>query len=95
MVSEHAAPLSRDLVEPPAALVRFLDPCAFDPSPLFEAIQQWIERIDVERELPAGSCVNELAQLVAVTRPRIEQREDQQLGRASFELAIERPRVDT
>jgi hypothetical protein len=47
----------------------------------------------MERELPAGSCVNELAQLVAMTRQRIEQREDQQLDRASFQPAIERARV--
>ena len=48
----------------------------------------------MKRELTAGAGVNQLAEVVAVARPGFEQREDQQLGRAALQLAIERPRVD-
>ena len=44
---------------------------------------------------PAGPDLDQLAELVAVARLRLEQREDQQLGGAFLELAIERARVDS
>src|ERR1700730_15710263 len=94
LLSKHAPPFSRDLVEPAAPLVGLLDPGAPDPSPLLEAIEQRIEGIDVERQVAARPCVDQLAQLVAVPGPGVEEREDEQLRRSAFQLAIERARVD-
>ena len=45
-------------------------------------------------ELTAGSDVNQLAQVVAVPGPRVEQREDEELRRTLLELAVERALVD-
>src|SRR4030095_6406606 len=75
-LGEHALPLGRYLVEPAAPFIRLLDPRPLDPSPLLETVQQWIERIDVERQLASRTRVDQLAQLVAVPRPHLEQREN-------------------
>src|SRR5688572_28314948 len=68
LLCEHAPAFGGELVEPAPALIRLLHPGALDPLPLLQAIEQWIERIDVEGELPVRPGVNELAQLVAVAR---------------------------
>src|SRR5687768_14786130 len=80
LLRKHAPPFGRDLVEAAAPLVGLFDPRALYPSTLLEAIEQGIERIDMERELAAGPRVDQLTQLVAMPRPRIEQREDEQLS---------------
>jgi hypothetical protein len=59
------------LVEPTAPLARVFDPGALDPSALLEAIEQWIKGIDVKRQLAAVPYVDQLAQLVAMTRVRV------------------------
>jgi hypothetical protein len=48
----------------------------------------------VEFQLPAGARVDLLAQVVAVPGLRVEDREDDQLRGAAFQLTIERPGVD-
>ena len=53
LLREHAPPFGGHLVEPAAPLVRLLHPGSLDPSALLEAVEQRIERIDMERELPA------------------------------------------
>jgi hypothetical protein len=52
LLGEDAPPLRRDLVEPSASLARFFNPRTLDPPTLLKAIQQGIERIDVEGQLP-------------------------------------------
>src|SRR5204862_8030744 len=81
-------------VETPAPLVWLFDPGAFDPATLLEAIEQRIQRIDVEGELAVGACVYQLAEFVAVARPRLEDRENEQLRGAALQFAIERAAVD-
>src|SRR3954466_10151798 len=58
LLCKHTSAFSRDVVEAAAALVRPFDPGTLDPSTFFEAIEQGIERIDVERELAAGPRVD-------------------------------------
>jgi hypothetical protein len=48
----------------------------------------------MERQLAARQRMNQLAELVAVPRSRVEQREDQQLGRPPLQLAVECAHVD-
>src|SRR5262245_37447042 len=67
----------------------FLDPPPQDPAALLEAIEQGIERGDAEFQDAARSRLDELAEVVAVTRLILEQRQDQELGAAVLELAIE------
>ena len=52
---EHAVTVRRELVEPAPPLAGLLDPGALDPATLLEPIEQRIQRIDVEREQPAGA----------------------------------------
>src|SRR5687768_12529525 len=95
LLGEHAATLGGDLVEASAPFVGLFDPGAPDPATLLQAIEQWIQGIDVERQLSVGSRVDQLAELVAVPGARLEQREDQQLRGSSLQLTVERPRVYT
>src|SRR5206468_5210121 len=75
-------------------LVRLFYPRALDPPTLLEAIEQRIQGIDVKPELAARPCVNQLAEVIAVPWPRIEQREDEQFRGSSLQLAVEGARVD-
>src|SRR5688572_6806027 len=94
LLRQHPSPFGRDPVEAPAAFGRLFDPAALDPATLLEAIEQGIQGIDVERQLPTRPYVDQLAQLVAVPGPRLEQRQDEQLRGPALQLAVERARVD-
>src|SRR5687767_11454134 len=91
---EHAAAVGRDLVEPAPPLAGLLDPGSLDPTSFLKPIQQRIQRIDVERQEPAGADVDQLAELVTMAGLRLQQGEDQQLGRTLLQFAVERARVD-
>jgi hypothetical protein len=73
----------------PAALALLLHPSAGDPAAALQAIEQRIEGSDLEDEVAVGSLLDHLAQLVAVARASLEQSEDDQLGAALLELAVE------
>src|SRR5687767_4208363 len=73
LLSQHEPPLRRDVVEAAASLFRLFDPGPLDPSTLLEPIQQWIERIEVKRDLAAGARVDQFTQLIAVAWSRVEQ----------------------
>src|SRR5215471_10914008 len=88
LLSEHTSSFSRNPVESPASFLGLLDPGTPDPSALLKTVKQWIEGIDVELELAAGTRVDEFAQLIAVPWPRIEQRKNEQLGGSPLQLAI-------
>src|SRR4051812_27695803 len=88
---QDVAPLRGQAVETAAPFARLLDPLAGDPAALLEAVEQRIERGDLELQPPAGSLFDQLADLVAMPRPRLDQRQDQQLGAALLELPVEHP----
>jgi hypothetical protein len=93
LLSEHAPALRRDFVEATASLFRLFNPGPLDPSTLLEAIQQWIEGIEVKRDLAAGARVDQFTQLISVAGPRVEQRKDEQLRGPPLQLTIERSGV--
>src|SRR5262245_2817569 len=84
----------REAVEAATALPRLLDPRALDPAALLEAIEQGVERVQMEDQPPAGLRVDQLAELVAVPWPGFEHRQEQQLSRALLELTVQRRQVD-
>ncbi len=49
----------------------------------------------MECQLPFRPRVDQFAQLIAVTRTRVEEREDEQLGRSALQFPIEGARVET
>src|SRR3954470_13509933 len=89
---EHLAPFCRQAIKAPAALAGLLDPSSRDPAALLQPAEQWVERGHLELQPPAGSLVDQLADLVAMPRASLDQREDQQLGAAFLHLAVEHPR---
>src|SRR5882762_626207 len=92
LCGEHVPAFGGQAVEAAPALARLLDPLARDPPALLEAIEEGIEGGDLELEAAAGACLDQLADLVAVARARLDERQDQQLGAAFLQLAIEHPR---
>src|SRR5213594_4463457 len=72
-----------------AALPRLLDPSPQDPAALLEAVEQRIQRGHAELEDATRPRLDQLAEVVAVPRLILEERENQQLGAALLELAIE------
>src|SRR5688572_20744656 len=74
LCAEHAATLGGDFVESAPPFAGLLDPGSLDPASFLEAIQQWIQRIDVERQEPARADVDQFAELVAMAGLRVEQR---------------------
>src|SRR5512134_3032346 len=68
---EHSVTVGRELVEPASPLAGLLDPGSLDPTSFLEPIQERIQRIDVERQEPAGADVDQLAELVAMAGLRL------------------------
>src|SRR3982751_6388312 len=89
---EHLAAFCRQPIKAPAALAGLLDPPSRDPAALLEPIEQRVERGHFELQPPAGSLLDQLADLVAMARASLDERQDQQLGAALLHLAIEHPR---
>src|SRR4029079_18764653 len=89
---EDLAPFDGQAVEAPPALAGFLDPPPGDPAALLEAVEQRIERRHLELEAAARALLDQLADFIAVPRPRLDQRQDQQLGAAFLQLPVEHPR---
>jgi len=95
------SPASGDLLVAWAdGFIRVFDPATGElqldsvtPAAFLEAIAQRVERVDMEGQLPLRARVNQLAELVAVARPRLQQRQDEELGGAALQLAIEGSRV--
>src|SRR5262245_35389351 len=76
LLREHASSLSCETVITAPALTFLLDPLTDDPSAALEAVEQWIERRDLETDGAVGALLDHLADLVAVSRPRLEQRQN-------------------
>src|SRR5262245_48340708 len=81
---QHPAPLRRQTIEPPPALAGFLRPTPLDPFALLEAIEQGIERRGIEPQRAVGSRLDQLADVVAVPRPVLDQGENEQFSAALF-----------
>ena len=56
---------------------------------MLEPVQQRIERCRLEPDPPLRALVDQLADLVTVAGPVLDQRQDQEFGAAFLELAIE------
>src|SRR5262245_50797547 len=85
---EHFAALGGEAIEAAPALAGLLDPGAANPAALVEAVEERIERGDVEAERALGAGLDEAGDLVAVAGAGVDEREDEQLGAALLELAV-------
>jgi len=75
--SENLSPLACQAVIPSSPLPALLHPSALQPAPLFQAIEQRIERGHVEAQSAAGALLDEFADFIAVARPSFQQGKDQ------------------
>src|SRR5688572_6548785 len=77
---QHLAALGGQLVEAAAALARFLEPPALDETALLEAVEHRVERGNLEADGALRARFDQLADLVPVPLPVLQQRQDQHLG---------------
>src|SRR6185312_16819964 len=87
LLFQNLAPGGGQLVITAAALALLFHPASQDPSALLQPVEKRIKGGDVERQCALRLAVNELADLVTVTRPGFQQREDEQLSAAFLEFA--------
>src|SRR5688500_17763231 len=79
MRGQRAAALRGEAVEAPLALAGPFNPAPLDQAAVFEPQEGGVERRQRKRQASARSCFDELADLVAMPRPRLQQRQDQHL----------------
>jgi hypothetical protein len=81
---QHTLTCCRHAVEAASALARLLNPGPLDPTSLFEAIEEWIEGVEVEHQPPAGLRLDQLAELIAVPGSGLQHGQEQQFGGPFF-----------
>src|SRR5262249_47802392 len=82
----------RETVVASPALAGLFDPPPLNPAAFLEAVEERIERGDAKRDDAARADLDQLAQVVAMPRLVLDERQDQQLGAALLQLAVEDPR---
>jgi len=91
LLGQHLPALRGQAVQPPPALAGFLRPPPFDPLALLEPVEQGLERGDVEPQRPVRSRLDQLADVVPMPGPVLDQGEDEQLGAAFLEFPGGKP----
>src|SRR5687768_1465951 len=72
-----------------AALTRLFDPTSLNPAAFLQAVEQRVQRRDIEAKPSVRALFDQRADVVAMPRLCFEQRKNQQLGTALLQLAIE------
>src|SRR6185369_12810042 len=90
--SQDLPALAGQSIETAAPLARLLDPLADDPAPFLETVEERVERGDLELQPAAGPLLDQLADLVAVAGPGLDERQDQQLRAAFLQLPAQHRR---
>src|SRR5689334_3465172 len=85
---QHGASLRRQSIKAAATFTGFFHPLAVDEPAIFEAAEHGIQRADPEGEPSVRARLDELADLVSVSRSRVEEREDDELGAAFLEFVV-------
>src|SRR5579864_3327021 len=88
-VREDPATLGREAIKTAIALAGLLDPAALEPPPALEPKQRRIQRGKGKGQPPARPRLNQLADVVAVSRPRLDERQHEHLNAALFQLGVE------
>src|SRR5262249_27246146 len=86
---QNTAGLRGDVVEAAPALTGLFDPSPREPWAFFEPIQKRIQGCDMEFQLPTRTRFDQLTDFISVTRPGLDNREDDQFSRPFFEFAIQ------
>jgi hypothetical protein len=79
---ERAAAGGGDRIESAATFTGLLHPATGDPTAVFHAIQQGVERRDMKRQHALRAGFDELVELIPVASLVLEEREDEEFGAA-------------
>src|SRR5262249_26966179 len=88
---QDATAFRRQRVEAAPPLASLLHPAAAQPAALFEAVEERVERGDVEFQLALRLRLDQLADFVAVALALLDDRQDDQLRRPLLQLPLEHP----
>jgi hypothetical protein len=89
LVFQDLLPSGSELIVATSALSLLFDPTPDDEAPLFEPIQQWIERGDIELEETFGALFDLLTDLITVARAVLDERKDEQFRTALLQFPFE------
>src|SRR5262245_33677229 len=89
LAGERLTPGTRQLVVPATALPSALDPAAFDQPAVLESVQGGVEGRDVKINRAFRAARDQQTDFVAVTLALFEERQDEELSAAAFELALQ------
>src|SRR5258706_16145394 len=90
LCGEHLPACRSQLVITSPPLSGLLHPAALDPAAFLEPVEQRVERCNVKTQGAFRARLDKFADLVAVPGPDLDQRQDQQLGAALLQLAVDR-----
>src|SRR5690348_313716 len=76
-----------------SSLPRLFDPASLDPTALLKAIKQRIKRSNIEAQPATRTLFDERADVITMTRLRLEQRQNQQLRTPLLQLPIQHSRT--
>jgi hypothetical protein len=89
LVFQHFLPVGSELIVAPSALSRPFDPSPSDEAPPFEAVEQWVERGNIEFEETLRALFDQLADLITVAWAVLDEREDEQFRTAFLQFPFE------
>src|SRR5262245_3087670 len=89
LIGQNPAARRRQSVETAIALARLFDPATLDPAAVFEPQERRIQRRQRKGQPAARPRLDELADLVAMARPGVDERQDQHLDAAFLQFGAE------
>ena len=79
---------SKPIIAPPS-LACFFYPTPANPATFLEPVEEGIERSDIKMEDAAGTQLDQMADVIAVSGPIFDQGKNQQFGAPLLQFAIE------
>src|SRR6478672_672013 len=89
LAGEHLFASRGEAIITSPALPRLFHPAAANPSPFFEPVEQGIKRSDIKPERAARAQLDQLTNVVAVPRPILDQRKNEQFSAALLQFTIQ------
>jgi hypothetical protein len=89
LVFQHFLSYGSEPIVSASALSLPLDPSPSDEASLFEAVEQWVERGNIEFEEPLRALFDQLANLITVAWALLNKREDKQFCTTLLQFSLE------
>src|SRR5215471_1389011 len=89
LVLQHFLSFGSEPIVAPSALSVLFDPSPSDEASLFEAVEQWVERGNIEFEETFRALFDQLANLITVAWALLNKREDKQFCTTLLQFSFE------